>query len=189
MDKVDKGISEELKRITHTAVRTKFPIMMGKVVEGSVDETAYTCTIAFSIDDADAEPMPGVMLNGLQANGNGLILFPRDSAVVWVAEIDGNGNYGIIKCSDIYKATVIIGNNQVYIDDNEIKLVQGNASVKIANEKFSILNGTVSMATIMQNILSHVMALTVPTPAGTSGIPINLPDFNSDLTDINNLLF
>ena len=107
-DKIDRGIGDELRRITHMGSQTRFPVMMGKVVAGSVDEGALTCSVVLNVDDAGVET-PGVLLNSVQGNGNSFLLFPADNSFVWVAEVNGPGILGIIKCSDVYKIRATAG--------------------------------------------------------------------------------
>ena len=46
-------------------------------------------------------------------------------------------------------------------------------------EQFTLSNGTESLATALQDLIAAIKALTVTTPAGVSGPPINLPAFEA----------
>ena len=172
MGQVEKSLATAIRKIADNSQGKRFTVMMGVVVAGSVDETQNTCKVVLSKDDDDT-PTEGVMLNGIQLNSNGFILYPADNSYVWVAEIDGPGKYGIVRCSDLVKVTCTAGAAQLTIEGG----------------KFQIMNGSANLTTILQNILTHILALTVPTPAGNSGVALNAADFNNDLTDVNNLLY
>ncbi len=171
MSQLEKQIAQKIQEIATGNRGNHFPIYSGKVVAGSVDASELTCTALLSIDDEDV-PTECILLKPATNIVNGLTLYPADDSYVLVGEIDGPGKYAIISYSTITKAVLTIG----------------NTVFTISNAGYKIERGSVSLTAIMQNILNHIMALTVPTPAGTSGAPVNLSAFNSDLTDVNNIL-
>lgn len=103
MDKLDQELSEQVKRVAGTLEADSYSVMSGEVV--SVDESAGTCVVQMSIDEPGA-PTSGVLLNAVSGNANGLLLIPKTGSKVWVAEIDGPGKWGLVKCSDLTKVLV-----------------------------------------------------------------------------------
>lgn len=98
---------------------TRYPVMSGTVK--AVDNDKLTCTVALSVNDPDTETA-GVMLNGVSLSSKGLILYPKVDSTVWVAEVDGPGKHGLIKCSELEKCVVTIGNTTVEVKDGSVKL-------------------------------------------------------------------
>ena len=126
MSQTDKKIAQLIDSISHKrGDAISFTIMSGTVVAGSVDTEEVTCTVLLSSDDADT-PTEGVLLNAVTLDANGLILYPADGSNVWVAEIDGPGKWGIIKCSDLVKAVVTCGSAKLTITDGLIQLNDGS---------------------------------------------------------------
>jgi hypothetical protein len=149
----------------------RHPVMSGTVVAGSVDTEEGTCKVVLSVDD-EQNPTEGILINAVTLNNNGLILYPADDSNVWVAEIDGPGKWGIVKCSDLVKVSAVIG----------------GAALVMTADGFSIKAGGKDLKTVMGNILTHITLLTVPTPSGTNSVPVNVADFNTDLSDLNSIL-
>lgn len=78
-----------------------------------------------------------------------------------------------------------VGESRIYSTDESGNVV---AQFHLFNNgKISLKNGSVDFNTILTNILTHIQALTVPTPSGTSGAPLNITDFQQDLKDIQQL--
>jgi hypothetical protein len=111
MDRADQKIGDELRRITRTD-RATHTLMSGKVVPGSIDDSAMTCSVLLTIDDNTAAgddadvPTDNVMLNCVSMNSNGFLLYPADNSDVIVGEVDGPGQYTLIKCSNLLKAVI-----------------------------------------------------------------------------------
>ena len=59
---------------------------------------------------------------------------------------------------------------------------------KLSGGKMSFKNGGTDLKTILNNILSHIQALTVSTGTGPSSVPVNIADFINDNTNVNSLL-
>lgn len=131
MDSADQKIGHELRRITRTD-RATHTLMSGKVVAGSIDTTAMTCSVLLTIDDnTDAGDdtnvqTDNVMLNCVSMNSNGFLLYPADNSDVIVGEIDGPGQYTLIKCSNLLKAVVLVGSSSVTVKDSLIQFNDGS---------------------------------------------------------------
>lgn len=176
MDKTDIKIGNELRRITHTDGKDRFPVMSGVVMAGSTDEGEMTCDVRLSVDldpsDPDFMPTPAVQITAALESTNGLVLYPADNSQVWVAEIDGPGKWGIVKCSDLVKVVATINNSKLTMTADGFKIEAGGKN----------------LGTVLQNLISHIEALTVGTGTGPSGVPINLTDFTNDGLDLSNIL-
>lgn len=54
--------------------------------------------------------------------------------------------------------------------------------------KIKIENDTEDLKTIINDLIGEIKLITVPTPSGTSGVPLNVADFTAINNRINNLL-
>ena len=143
------------------------------------------------MDDDDSDPLPDVLLNAVSMNSNGFILYPADGSNVWVAEIDGPGKWGLVKCSTLKKVSVKIGSTVFEITDGEVSAADGKgAELVMSGGKFQLKNGAMDFLTVQKNFVTYMLRLTLNTPTGpTTGLmPTSAVDFNQALIDIN-LLF
>ena len=123
---IEKQIGEQIWEIAHKRDGgLRFPIMTGSVVAGSVDMDNLECTVLLSVDDEDSGGTEGILLNAVSLNSNGFLLFPADGSKVWVAELDGPGKWGVIKCSDLVKCQVTIGNNKTVVNGDNVEVTTG----------------------------------------------------------------
>ena len=135
----EKHIGQTIWAIAHRGEQygTRFPVMSGVVVAGSVDMSACTCSVLLGIDDADDPPTEGVLLNSVSGNVNGVLCFPADNSNVWVAEIDGPGKWGIIKASDLVKMVVTVGSSMVAVKDGLIQFNDGSLGGLVELQKLT----------------------------------------------------
>lgn len=93
------------------------------------------------------------------------------------------------------------GNTTIYADDSvnietadSVKLKSTNATtsqevlLELTNNKIKIENDIASLKSILEELVNQMSAITVPTPAGTSGIPLNIAQIQAILKDINILM-
>lgn len=117
-----RSIGEHIRRIAGTSY-SQLPIMSGVVK--NVDETEGTCEVDLSID-GDATTS-GILINAVTNNNNGVLLIPAQNSHVWVAEIDGPGKWGIVKCSNVEKVVIKIANTaEMEITGEHITMNGGN---------------------------------------------------------------
>ena len=164
----------------------RFPIMSGVVVAGSVDVENGVCSVILDVND-DSVATGGVTLNTVILNQNGMLLIPADNSHVLVAEVNGPSMLTLIKCSNLLNVKILMGNTRVSVTDGEVS-VDINGSHLTVNDKLSYSNGSGSLKTVMDNILTHIQALTVSTGTGPSSVPVNVADFAADQSDLDNLL-
>jgi hypothetical protein len=142
MSQLEKQIAEKIRAIANGRAGDRFPVMSGKVVAGSVDENEGTCKVVLSVNDTDC-PTEDILISAVVQNANGFILYPRDESNVWVAEVDVPGKYGIIKCSNIYKAVVMMnaesgGDKVITMTDNVIETRMGNYWVDVTSSSIAL---------------------------------------------------
>ena len=166
--------------------RNRFPVMAAKVV--TVDAGTQTCTVNLSITDVGVE-LPGVMLNALAGNDLGVVLYPAINSIVWVAELDGPGKYGVVRCSEVTKVGVKVGDVTGEVSNGKVYWKQGDGELTLQGGKLQWKNGGGDLKTGFDTFFTHMLAMTVPTGVGPSGPPINSADFTSDQSYFDGLLF
>jgi hypothetical protein len=160
-------------------------IITGTVAPGSVDSAAYTMSVQASDESA---PIEGVMLNVISGDGNGLILIPKDGSNVIISSVDGQGEWALIKTSEIVKAIITIEGVTCEIDNTEVSIKNGSIVFNVGASVFKMNTAGESLFQLLNDLITALTVLTVGTGAGPSTVPTNLPTFNSLLTRLGNLL-
>jgi len=75
-----------------------------------------------------------------------------------------------------------------YSEIDSIETITSDGAKLSLTDKVNISNTSDDLKTILNNLISAIKLITVPTPSGTSGVPLNVADFTSINTSINNLL-
>lgn len=164
--KAAKKIAQGIRQISHT----EEAILSAVVV--SVDMTAQTMEVRTTMfEDTDSETLT-VNLNAVQENGNGVIIYPSVGSNVIIGNIDGPGEYALIRASDIDKALITVGNMIFTMDGN----------------KFGMQIGSESMGKIMGDMIEKVMEMTFTNGGGTTAVSNNVSDLTAIKTRINNFL-
>lgn len=164
-------------------------ILMGKVVAGSYNEGTQTCSVLLSIDDKD-HPTEGIMINGVTSMVNGIICQPKDDSIVWVAEVDGDGKYGIIKTSELEKYTMTIGDSVVTVEGTKVELMSGESKVLVqGSDGIQIMKGGLTLRDVIDSLFDQIISITVPTGTGPSGTPLNAAAINVIKDQFDSLTF
>ena len=158
-------------------------IISGTVV--SVDTSAYTISVQPSDDGA---PIDGVTLNTVTGSDNGVVIFPAAGSDVIIGRVDGPGEWTLIKTGEITKASVKIGNITCVADNTKVTVTNNNVILEISDSAFKLNTASESLFQLLQDLITYITALTVPTSTGPSGVPANVADFTALLSRLNNLL-
>lgn len=154
----------------------------------------------FNVDSVDENTLMCICtpINGLN-NAEGLNVRMLPEVCDGVLSIPAVGStvtviYGdvlepiIVAYGEISMHRIIVGDTEVTLTDGDLLIEQGKMSIELKNGKVSIKNDKKNLLDILNNILTHVLALTVPTPSGTSGTPLNYTQFQQDQNDLKNLM-
>lgn len=146
---------------------------------------------------------------GLMAEINdGLLILPSPGSTVIIAKAPNSDPY-VVMFSQVDQVLYIAGDTELSMKNGEVivlqgdhtkfsmtggdtaMLQQGDMQVTLNGNKVSIKNSSSGkdFKTIMNNILNHILALTVPTGTGPSGTPVNAANFNTDLSDFNDIFY
>lgn len=176
---IDDEIHGELMRLF-----TGTPTILTGIVT-AVNEADATCSVKLTGTEevATEDILLGVMLE----QTDGLLLIPAIDSLVHVAKADF-ATPAIIKTGVIDKLSCTIGDNVIYMDAERVKLTRGDVVVELAGTKVHVANGSKNLATVLDNLMTAILALTVGTAMGPSSPPINSATFNTIKADFNNLL-
>ena len=122
----------------------------------SVDESSRTCQL--EPVNGDAERKGRIQASLSLAEG------------IFVKPVDGS----FVQLSYINNVTGII---TAYSEIESIEIKTSGGGVFSLNTKFSFGNADTDLLTVLTDLLTAIKNITVPTPSGTSGTPLNVADF------------
>jgi hypothetical protein len=131
-----------------------------------VDEANAYCTLQC----ADGLILDEVQLKTLKNSNNCLLIVPALNSWAHVLDI-GAPNYLLLSCEQMEKCLVQTSQSLLLLDADGVKLQHGNES----------------LGSILNELLNQMMALTVPTNAGPSGVPLNMQNLTTIQQRLNNL--
>lgn len=156
MDSRLEDIRDDLQRITHAIAKDRFPVMSG-VVKG-IDSDNMQVSVALTVDVTDAGgDVSGetvTNLNVIIGNAGGVYLIPAVGANCIVAEVDGPGQWELLK-ADAYDKVVVQAGTLVQFNDGSLG---GLTKTKELETQINKLN----------SLVSHLVAI-------ISGAPIPEP--------------
>jgi len=175
----------KIKAGIRALANTPYIIVSGTVVAGSLDEGAYTISVLPSNDSA---PIEQVMLTTVTENDKGVVLFPKDKSNVIIGCVDGLGEWVLLRAGELEKVIVTIGNVKYEMDETQIDIQNGSTVFNIGTAVFKMNTASESLLQLLQDLITGLTLLTVPTPSGPSGTPFNSATFTALLSRLNNLL-
>jgi phage gp45-like len=168
-----------------TLVNRQYEIISGTIVPGSLNISEYTVSVQ---PTANSEPIEGVMLSSIAGADGGFILFPADGSNVVIGSVDGPGEWALMKASEISRARITIGNVVYEMDETKVSIQNGSVIFNMSDSLFKLNTAGESLFQLLKDCITYITELTVPTPSGTSGVPINALDFTNLLSRLNNLI-
>lgn len=161
-----------------------YEIMSGTVVPGSVDEGNQTISV---IPEGKGGAIEGVLLGAISAATDTILVLPKEGSHVVIGSINGPGSWTLLQASEITKVIVTIANTLCTISDGGVKIERGNTVFEIES-LIKLATASESLHGILNDLITAITLITVPTPAGPSGVPVNAASFNTIATRLNNLL-
>lgn len=138
MNRAIKQATEDIRDIVEMLAGDAV-IYTGVVKEVNTED--YTCKVELNTND-EGNVTEGVFINAALEVTEGFILVPAVDSVVWVAELDGGGNMGVIKCSVLSELQVRIGDDlTLRMRGGTIYLNASGYSITISNDGKIELNG------------------------------------------------
>lgn len=159
------NIQEAIKRIVDQSIPVQ--VVAGKVV--STDTGAMTCQV-----DVEGRPMRyEVRLRAVVSDDTGLVAVPKAGSMVLVALVDNLPQSSfVVATSELEKLQATIGNSYLEVTAQGMVMKRGNESLK----------------KLLSDTFAAIQAITVTTPAGPSGPPVNMADFANLQTRLSNIL-
>lgn len=182
MNRNTQKIGEALRAIS---VRP-YEVIAGTVVEGSIDEDAYTISVQPTGDDATI--IHGVLLNTIESSAFGLVLVPKEGSSVIIGSIDGPGEWVLLKANKLTTMTVTVAGALLKMTENGVEIKNGSSILEIGTHTFRMNTSSETLYQLLSDLITALTTLTVGTPAGVSTVPINVATFSTLLTRLNNLL-
>lgn len=150
----------------------------------SVDVAARTCKVRGISDEVGVE-YDNVCL--MPEVDDGILYVPKVGSTV-IVQNNANLQPYVSMWSELEQSLTVVGDTTFTLENGTAKLTQGKMEVTLTGGKVSIKNNSKDFGTVMENILKHIIALTVSTGTGPSSPPINAADFTADITDLKQLL-
>ncbi|NJM16141.1 MAG: hypothetical protein HC896_12865 [Bacteroidales bacterium] len=142
------------------------PVYMANVV--AVDETALTAEIEVN----GLSPLK-CYLSGAEDSIKGFVTIPAVGSTIMAARVDEHGDiYVLLQATEVDKLHVNMHGFTFTIDNAGIKLGGDNSNLKQT----------------LSDLIDAINQLTVTTPAGPSGMPINTASFKAIKEDLQNYL-
>lgn len=131
-------------------------IFAGVVTE--VDAKACTCTLRRD----DAVDYFDVRLRSvLDGDTDGYVLIPAKNSTVMVGRIAGSNELIVLMCSVV----------------DEVRFTREKVKFHITASGFTIQRDDAGLKKTLDDLLTALQKLTVPTGVGPSGVPVNITDF------------
>jgi tetrahydromethanopterin S-methyltransferase subunit B len=174
--KIADQIAEEIIEIVGKATNEgmRYPVMSGVVRD--VDADGGTCDVELSVDD-EGQATPGIITNVVTDNMEGLTMVPVIGSQVWVAEIDGPGKWGLVKCSELQTVVVKIGDTAELEVTSGVVVLNGGENgglVKVQElvDKINRLESKVNGLVTKYNAHTHLYNPGPGTPVVTATPPV-----------------
>jgi hypothetical protein len=165
--------------------RKQIDVISGTVVAGSVDAASGTMSLQPS-DGGDV--LQGVMLSAIIENVKGIIQYPKDGSQVVAGAVDGDGEWVLLRASELEKVSVTLNNVVCTLDGAQVDLQNGSVVFNIGTSVFKMNTASESLYQLLSDLLTGLTALTVGTSTGPSSVPLNAATFSTLITRLNNLL-
>lgn len=156
--------AEKIQKLAGTLGNDKMQLLICAV--DSVDEGARTCKV--TPINSNYQAFDCTLMSDTD---DGVLFIPSIGSTVKVL-LSNQTSPTVIQFSGIEKTVLTAGDIQIILKDG----------------KLSVTNGSKDLFKILQNILNHIMKLTVSTGTGPSSVPVNVADFSTDLTDLTQLM-
>ncbi|NLF42665.1 MAG: hypothetical protein GX587_08215 [Bacteroidales bacterium] len=129
-----------------------------------------------------------VSLRSIVSDNTGVILYPELKSEVIVARMPGSNRFFVVKVERVESVKVIIGTTVITADETGFSLLSDKTSVKGTSSALEIKTANENLKSILADMLDAISQITVTTGVGPSGTPVNVMDFTSIKTRLNNLL-
>ncbi|WP_297096370.1 hypothetical protein [uncultured Draconibacterium sp.] len=167
-----------------------------------VNEEEFTCTVIF---DDELEYTDVRLRSVIDSEKQGFCFIPKQESLVQVGRIANSEQLFVALFSEVDKIILTTGNLELTVDADMIELKKGEKlSVLVTEEEltinadqsmlkqtaggFTMVRSGEGLKKILQDLITAITQLTVPTGVGPSGVPINTAAFQAINNRLNNFL-
>ena len=151
----------------------------------SVDEDEFTCTVLF---DGELEYTDVRLRSIIDSDKQGFCFIPTVGSMVQVGRIADSEQLFVALFSEVDKVLMNSGSLEVIVDQSKVEVKKGNTTFKQTEAGFTLTKDSEGLKKILQDLITAITQLTVPTGVGPSGMPINTTAFQSIKTRVGNLM-
>ena len=159
MDNKDRQILQALEELAGPGT-ISFP---ATVTENHPDEDYIDA------EDMFGTPIPEVRKRAAVDGKKGILITPVKGSSVIVSKLSGldSNSYVIILFSEVESVRVTMNNHILILDKDGL-------SVDLSSGKIELKNNQESLKSLINDLVSEIMKITVTTGTGPSGTPINI---------------
>jgi len=159
MDKINQQILDGLRQIMGPG-RLSFP---ATVTENYPDQDYV------DVEDMSGTPYPEVRKRAAVDGKKGILITPVKGSSVIVSKLSGHDSncFVIIMFSEIESIKITLDDQVLFLDENGL-------SADLGTGKMEIKNNQENLKKLLQDLINEIMKITVTTPIGNSGTPINM---------------
>ena len=150
-----------------------------------VNEDDFTCTVVF---DGELEYTDVRLRSVIDAGKQGFCFIPKVGSMVQVGRIGNSEQLFVTLFSEVDKVLMTSGSLEVTVDQAKVEIKKGNAVLRQTEAGFTMIRSGEGLKKVLEDLITAITQLTVPTGVGPSGMPINTAAFQSIKTRIGNFL-
>lgn len=174
---------EEIRQAFREKGNMPDAIFPAEVLE--VDETDFTCTVK----QDDAVEYADVRLRAVvDGSLGGLALIPKPGSLVLVGRIGRSNELYVAQFSVIDKVVFTATRMELSLMGDAAEIKTGEAILRISERGTLIRKGQSGLKKTLDDLLTAIGQLTVTTPNGPSGVPVNAAAFARIKTELSTYL-
>ena len=150
-----------------------------------VDENEFTCTVL--IDD-ELEYTDVRLRSVIDQQKQGFAFVPKVGSMVLVGRIGNSDQLFVALFSEVNKVLMTAGSLEVTVDPEKVEVKKGSSTFRQTEAGFTFTRSNEGLKKLLQDLITEITQLTVPTGVGPSGMPINAAAFTAIKTRVGNLM-
>lgn len=174
---------EDIRRALRENTNGADPVFQARVLE--VDETEFTCTVKQDerVEYADVR-LRAIVDGGLK----GLAFIPKPGSWVLVGRIGKSNELYVAQFSEIDKIVFTGDKTELSLSGDRAEIKIGETFFCISEKGTLIKKGRSGLKKTLDDLLTALGQLTVTTPNGPSGIPMNAAAFSKIKAELSTYL-
>lgn len=150
-----------------------------------VNEDEFTCSVLF---DDELEYTDVRLRSVIDPGKQGFCFIPKVGSMVMVGRIANSEQLYVALFSEVDKVLLTSGSLELTIDQDKVELKKGDAILKQTEAGFTMIRSGEGLKKVLEDLITAITQLTVPTGVGPSGVPINAAAFTAIKNRLGNFL-